>query len=185
MLVTHSAAAVQVPSLPNAQVEVVALHRPEAQAALTPPTHEACRPSFGNGAPGAALVVQVKVLRAQYSAAPQSPSTQQPDALGTQALVLPFADALQKPERHTVAAFEAVHGPAPDSWPHWPSVPQMFVTHCEAMVQTEPLTSAQLLVAGLHAAVVQAALASDVEQTPSCRPSLGNAAPAWPFATQR
>jgi hypothetical protein len=183
-LLTQSAADVQGDELPCAQVEVTALHRPVSQAALTPPTHEACRPSPGNVAPGPAFGVQVKVLRAQNEFAPQSSSTQQPDAEGTQALVLPFAEALQKPERQAVAAWAASQGPSPAGWPQAPSPPQMLVTHSLAAVHTSPLPAAQVLVTALHVPLTQAALASCWVQTPWWRaPSLGSAAPATPRAT--
>jgi hypothetical protein len=81
---------------PDPHVLVTGLQTPEAQAALTPLLGQAgCNPSLGSVAPGPALVVQVNVERAQYWLPAQSLSTQQPVAVGTQALVLLSADALQ------------------------------------------------------------------------------------------
>jgi hypothetical protein len=186
VLVTHSAAAVQLAPLAAAQVLRVALHSPLAQAALTPlDAHVACSPSAGSARPTPSFAVQVKVLRAQNWPLAQSPSTQQLVGEGTQVPTLPLAVALHVPDWQLTVASAAVHGPSPLARPHRPLLPHTLVTHALAMLHSALFAPAHVLVVGLHAPVAHTAVANACEQTPWCSPSFGRPWPATNWTTHR
>jgi hypothetical protein len=86
VLWVHSAPLLHELPSPAAQVLVVALHAPLVQTAAALDAEQAppWSPSPGIAVPAACLAVQVKVLRLQYWAPPQSVSAQQAPAEGTQ-----------------------------------------------------------------------------------------------------
>jgi hypothetical protein len=89
---------------------------------------------------------------------------------------------LQVLDWHTVAAVVEVQPPVlvepPFVVPHWPFVPQMFVTHSFAFAQVVvTLGPAQVFVTALHWPLVHTKAAVAAEQMPSWRPSFGIATP--------
>jgi hypothetical protein len=74
-LTTQPLAVEQAAPLSAAQVDDVALQRPEAHAALLLLLGQvSCKPSAGSAAPSASFVLQAIAARSQYWPAPQSAS---------------------------------------------------------------------------------------------------------------
>jgi hypothetical protein len=92
-LSAHWLALLQLSPAATAQVLVNTLHKPVAQIAVPEAGVQfaSCKPSSGSAVPAVSRGRQAPVSRRQYSAAPQSPSVQQPCA-GTQTLPLQVAD---------------------------------------------------------------------------------------------
>src|SRR5665213_2344816 len=88
----------------------------------------------------------------------------------------------QTPDWQTPEALTAVQGPAPLARPQKPLLPQTPPAHWVAEVQATPRPAPQVWLAPLQRPAAQTAAAAS--QAPSCKPSLGMAAPAASLATQ-
>jgi hypothetical protein len=159
LLVTHSPLSV--------------LHRPVLHAAFMPSLQPMCKPSSTTGDPAAIRSRQVRSARLQYLLPVQSVSAQQrcsPGGMHTPELA-------HAPDWQTRAAFSAVHGPSPMSWPHRPLPPQIEEAQAMLMMQPALLLATHRPVSALHKPVLQASLMPSTQ--PMCKPSPGGtAAPA-------
>jgi hypothetical protein len=176
---THSFAEAHGAPFAPAQVPVVALQRPLAQAALNPPlTQLSWSASVGRAAPARSIGVQVKLARWQKLPPAQSASVQQLEVpCGMQALTAPSAFALHRPDWQSSAPVATVQGPLPFGVPHTFAT-HTFATHSAAKTQAALFDDAHVFVTALHRPLTHTFSARACVQTPSWRPSLGSATPA-------
>ncbi len=171
---THAAATVQAALFAAAQVFVTALQAPVTQtcAARAEVQTPSWSPSLGSATPAALSATHFSVVRSQWSAAAQSPSTKHPPDAGTHV----FAPGLHAPDwqREAVAGVQPAPPSAMPQRPFW----HALTWHSLAEAHARPTMPAHVFVVGLQTPLAHTTVAAALVQSPLRRPSFGIATPS-------